>query len=491
MANIQSVLDFLQDPNNNVVDFFQKLTSPVSMELFDAVCYRDDNRSTYDDEVTLNSRTLLEFLQLAMAIYNNKVGVKYAIEDITTTTAAPKPMASAAAISAKITQLENMVRRVNDSSRFKSKLQNILERIINENNINNLGALFKTFLDLYKLYQTEESEIDELFREIVTLDRGAEVTVSSASPSAAAVATSKPQPQPAMGAEQSYAPPPPLMSATAGAYSSNAIEKLDNYDVVAGTTSVAEPVYAEPVYAGPPPPPPPPMPNLISTPNVPLSSTETSVPSAFIPPPPPPLPFSSSLPNIPPPPPPPPAPPLETPPVPSFVAAAPPPLPPTSAQQQAPPPPPVMDFNTELKERLKRKTPLSPDKFSTLQAKRTQKPEAAAAAAVPRSESTLSILNRRMAMLPPSSSSGTETHDEDRNNDWLASSTEITALKSQFRDLQKKIEQLPMEPPESITTLTAAVSSIFDKAQIFADDAETLRAYIAKLDKLIKDTMTL
>ncbi|AXU41600.1 PP78/83 [Spodoptera eridania nucleopolyhedrovirus] len=488
MANIQSVLDFLQDPNNNVVDFFQKLTSPVSMELFDAVCYRDDNRSTYDDEVTLNSRTLLEFLQLAMAIYNNKVGVKYAMEDIITTTAA-KPMASAAAISAKITQLENMVRRVNDSSRFKSKLQNILEHIINENNINNLGALFKTFLDLYKLYQAEESEIDELFREIVTLDRGAEVTVSSASPSAAAVATSKPQPPSAMGAEQSYAPPPPPVSATAGAYSSNTIQKIDNYDdVVAGTTAVAEPVYAEPVYlAGPPPPPPPPMPNLISTPNVPLSSTETSVPSAFIPPPPPPpLPFSSSLPNIPPPPPP--APPLETP-VPSSVAAAPPPLPPTSAQQ--PPPPPVMDFNTELKERLKRKTPLSPDKFSTLQAKRTQKPEAATAAAVPRSESTLSILNRRMAMLPPSSSSGTEAHDEDRNNDWLASSTEITALKSQFRDLQKKIEQLPMEPPESITTLTAAVSSIFDKAQIFADDAETLRAYIAKLDKLIKDTMTL
>jgi hypothetical protein len=488
MANIQSVLDFLQDPNNNVVDFFQKLTSPVSMELFDAVCYRDDNRSTYDDEVTLNSRTLLEFLQLAMAIYNNKVGVKYAMEDVTTTTAAAKPRASAAAISAKITQLENMVRRVNDSSRFKSKLQNILERIINENNINNLGALFKTFLDLYKLYQAEESEIDELFREIVTLDRGAEVTVSSASPSAAAVATSKPQPQLAMGAEQSYAPPPPPMSATAGAYSSNNIEKIDNYDdVVASTTAVAEPVY---LAGPPPPPPPPPMQNLISTPNVPLSSTETSVPSAFIPPPPPPpLPFSSSLPHIPPPPPPPPAPPLETP-VPSSVAAAAPPLPPTSAQQPPPPPPPVMDFSTELKERLKRKTPLSPDKFSTLQAKRIQKPEAAAAA-VPRSESTLSILNRRMAMLPPSSSSGTEAHDEDRNNDWLASSTEITALKSQFRDLQKKIEQLPMEPPESITTLTAAVSSIFDKAQIFADDAETLRAYIAKLDKLIKDTMTL
>ena len=48
-----------------------------------------------------------------------------------------------------------------------------------------------------------------------------------------------------------------------------------------------------------------------------------------------------------------------------------------------------------------------------------------------------------------------------------------------------------MELPDSITTLTAAISSIFEKTQIMADDADTLRAYLNKLEKLIKDIMTL
>lgn len=482
MANTESVLDFfLQDPNNNVVDLFQKLTTPVSMELYDAVCYRDDNRSAYDDEVTLNSRTLLEFLQLSMAIYNNKVRVRVddAIPPPTSVTTAPS-----AAISAKITQLENMVRKVNDSSRFKSKLQNILERIINENNVNNLSALFKTFLDLYKLYQVEESDIDQLFREIVTLDRRSSVgaeTVSSASPSAAAVAKPIPPSRSAMGAEQSYAPPSTPMSATVASSEIYPNKLEDRVDVVESISSTPPP----------PPPPPPPMPssdNLISTPNAPISANvDQSLANAFIPPPPPPPPPPPSSSTIPPPPPPP----MMTPPSSSSsilenieqpVSAKPPP-------PAAPAAPPVIDFSTELKERLKRKTPLSADKFSTLEAKRPATAGTAATTESPRSESTLSILQRRVAVEPSSTSSGTEAQDEE--NDWLASSTEVTALKTQFKNLQKKIEQLPMELPDSITTLTVAISSIFEKTQIMADDADTLRAYLIKLERLIKDTMTL
>ncbi|QEI03494.1 P78/83 [Spodoptera cosmioides nucleopolyhedrovirus] len=473
MNNTESVLDFFRDPNNNVVDLFQKLTTPVSMELYDAVCYRDDNRSTYDDEVTLNSRTLLEFLQLSMAIYNNKIRVRV---DEPPVSLSSMTLAPSSAISTKITQLENMVRRVNDSSRFKSKLQNILERIINEKNINNLSALFKTFLDLYKLYQVEESEIDQLFREIVTLDRpsGGVETVSSASPSAAAVAKPKPPSQSAMGAEQSYAPPPPPMSETTVASSETINVQPISDDKVEDKVGVEEVIFV-------PPPPPPPPTNLISTPNSISPNADTSSANAFIPPPPPPPPpFSSQAP-----PPPPPPPPMQLPSMPLLeetVASA------TKLPAAAAPPPPVIDFNTELKERLKRKTPLSPDKFSTLQAK---KPAAAVEAdeMSGRSESTLSILQRRVALEPSSTSSGTEVQDEE--NDWLASSTEVTALKAQFRNLQKKIEQLPMELPDSITTLMVAISSIFDKAQIMADDADTLRVYMTKLERLIKDTMTL
>ncbi|QNV47850.1 pp78/83 [Alphabaculovirus altersperidaniae] len=463
----QSVLDFFQDPQNDIVDLFRKLTVPVSMELFDAVCYRDDNRSVYDDEITLNSRTLLEFLQLSLAIYDNKVKVRVDanLEPTKTTTTIP------AAMTAKITLLENMVRQVNDSSRFKSKLQNILEHIINENNVNNLSALFKTFLDLYKLYRVEESEIDTLFQEIVTLDhRRSETAVSSASPSVAAVAKPKPSLQSAMGAEQSYVPPPPPLTSTTS-FSSTIIDKEKTAEEDSNFVSL-------------PPPLPPPMPNLISTPNAPLSTT-TDVPSidTFIPPPPPPpplsLPSDQVISSLPPPPPPPPPPSASLPMADKPVAVV---ATPTPAA-----PAPTIDFNTELKERLKRKTPLSPDKFSTLQPKRVQKP--IAQNVPPRSESTLSILQRRVAVEPSSTSSGTEVQDED--NDWLASSTEITALKTQFRDLQKKIERLPMEPSESITTLMTAISSVFDKPQIFADDAETLRAYMVKLERLIKDAMTL
>nr|UWK31525.1 orf1629 [Spodoptera exigua multiple nucleopolyhedrovirus] len=465
MTNTESVLNFLQNPNNNVVDLFQKLTTPVSMELYDAVCYRDNNRSTYDDEVTLNSRTLMEFLQLSMAIYNNKIGVR--VDDA----AIPTSMTTtpSAAISNKITQLENMVRRVNDNSRFKSKLQNILERIINENNFNNLSALFKTFLDLYKLYQVEENDIDQLFREIVTLDRPAAAkiiapgavateTVSSASPSVAAVAKPTLRRLSSMGAEQSYAPPPPPppppMSTSIVASPDDKIE--NKIDVV--ETALPPP---------PPPPPPPPMPSsLISIPTL-TTPVDQSTTNAFIPPPPPPPPSSSQT--------------------------TPPSLPLSSSSSiqvdKAPvPAPPVIDFSTELKERLKRKTPLSPDKLSTLQ-HQAKRPATAAAEIVPRSESTLSILQRRVAVEPSSTSSGTEAQDDE--NDWLASTTEVTALKTQFKNLQKKIEQLPMELPDSITTLTAAISSIFEKTQIMADDADTLRAYLNKLEKLIKDIMTL
>ncbi|CDG72619.1 p78/83 WASP family protein [Spodoptera exigua multiple nucleopolyhedrovirus] len=472
MTNTESVLNFLQNPNNNVVDLFQKLTTPVSMELYDAVCYRDNNRSTYDDEVTLNSRTLMEFLQLSMAIYNNKIGVRVDDDAAIPTSMTTTP---SAAISTKITQLENMVRRVNDNSRFKSKLQNILERIINENNFNNLSALFKTFLDLYKLYQVEESDIDQLFREIVTLDRPAAAkiiapgavatdvveTVSSASPSVAAVAKPTLRRLSSMGAEQSYAPPPPPpppplpMSASTVASPDDKIE--NKIDVV------------ETALPPPPPPPPPPMPSsLISIPTL-TTPVDQSTTNAFTPPPPPP------------------------PPPPPSSQTTPPSLPLSSSSSiqvdKAPvTAPPVIDFSTELKERLKRKTPLSPDKLSTLQ-HQAKRPATAAAEIVPRSESTLSILQRRVAVEPSSTSSGTEAQDDE--NDWLASTTEVTALKTQFKNLQKKIEQLPMELPDSITTLTAAISSIFEKTQIMADDADTLRAYLNKLEKLIKDIMTL
>lgn len=473
------MLEFLQDPQNNVVDLFQKFTAPVSRELHDAVCYRDDNRSASDDEVTLNSRTLLEFLQLSLAIYDNKVRVRV---DVEPTTAAPANTTIAttsmslgipAAMSAKITQLENMVRRINDSSRFKSKLQNILEHIINENNINNLSALFKTFLDLYKLYQVEESEINELFQEIVTLDRssGGE-TVSSALPSKAPVATSKPPSSPLMGAEQSYVSPLPPTSETTAAFSTTPPPPVEHEEIQVVSIPPPPPPM-DTMFA----PPPPPMPNLISTPNVP-TNVDVSSSKAFIPPPPPPPPPPPSA-IIPPPPPPP----TVTPPPPTTLSTS-----TTASKPTATTAPPPIDFNTELKERLKRKTQNLPN---DIEAKRV----AAAAATIqkpiesPRSESTLSILQRRVAVEPSSTSSGTEVQEED--NDWLASSTEITALKTQFRDLQKKIEQLPMEPPDSITTLVAAIISIFEKTQIFADDAEILRSYIARLEKLIKSTMTL
>nr|ADV91233.1 Sf2 protein [Spodoptera frugiperda multiple nucleopolyhedrovirus]AFH58965.1 ORF1629 [Spodoptera frugiperda multiple nucleopolyhedrovirus]QED40203.1 PP78/83 [Spodoptera frugiperda multiple nucleopolyhedrovirus]QRN46114.1 PP78/82 [Spodoptera frugiperda multiple nucleopolyhedrovirus] len=462
MATMQTtVYEFLQNPQNNVVDLFQKLTKPVSTELFDAVCYRDENMSSYDDEVTLNSRTLMEVLQLAWAIYENKVMVRV--------DAAPASTSIPVAMSAKITQLKNMVRHVNDSSRFKSKLENILESIVNENNISNLSALLKTFLDLYKLYQIEENDINKLFTEIVTLDqtKPSAETVSSALPNKAPVSTSIPQSTPKMGAEQSYAPPPPPPPPSAP------ITLDENNDDAILSQPPPSPIK---VSTSPPQmdifaPPPPPMPNLISTPNAPVSV------------------------NIPPPPPPPPPPPMMSPP----TSEIPLPPPPTSSKivvqstkDDKPSPKPV-DFQSELRERLKRKTPISEDKLKALQnPPAATKPKSSLPAEAPlmaRSESAMSILHRRNVIQPSSTSSGSEIPEED--NDWLASPSEIESLKTQYVLLKKKLEQLPMEPPESITTLMTAINMILAKKQITADDADTLRNYYLKFDKLMVDVMTL
>lgn len=92
-------------------------------------------------------------------------------------------------------------------------------------------------------------------------------------------------------------------------------------------------------------------------------------------------------------------------------------------------------------------------------------------------------------MQPSSSGSGAELAEED--NDWLAPSERVTTLKTEYRELEKKIKQLPMELPDTITSLLTAIALIIDKKQMTVDDADTLQLYLNNLNKSINDMMTL
>lgn len=319
------------------MDLFDRLNVSVSNELYDAVCYR------YDDEITLNSRTLLEFLQLSMAIYNDEVAVR--VSD------AKSPNQMTSTLTTKISQLENMVRKVNDSSRFKIKLQHILEQIINENNYNNLSKLFKTFLDLYKLYQTEESELDDLFKEIVTLDQTLKETLPASSKENLS----------SMGSQQSYIPPPPPPLPQEETIPST-FEQLSN------------------IPLPPNPPPPPPMPE--PTPTPPSLPQLISTPNA--PPLPPPLPISNT-------------------------SSSPPQAPPQTHTPAAP----SLDFDSELRAALKRKATktVSPETIEQT----VKKPTNEVHRNLKTSDSLLDILQRRMAVEMTSSSSGSELIEEEND----------------------------------------------------------------------------
>lgn len=89
-----------------------------------------------------------------------------------------------------------------------------------------------------------------------------------------------------------------------------------------------------------------------------------------------------------------------------------------------------------------------------------------------------------------SSTSGGEIQEEE-DNDWLATPEKKATLKAKYNELEKKIKQLPMELPDSITSLLTAIMTILDKKQMTVDESDTLQSYLTKLEKLIKDTMTL
>ncbi|AIE47734.1 pp78/83 [Peridroma alphabaculovirus] len=478
MAATQSVYEYFENPENNAVDLIPRLTKPVSTELYDAVCYRGED----DEGIVLNSRTLLELLQLSMSIYRNEVNVRVD---------APPPVQVPAALSAKITQLENMVRRINDGSRFKPALRDLLERIVNENSVHGMTALFKTFLDMYKLYQDEESSLDHLFQEIVTLEQPAATPPLVAPPKKDTLAPLPPS--------ASYAGETNMGSVvSAPAVNGHALPQQTAV-LPQPPTESAVPV-PPPIAPVPPPIPPPP----VAAPLIP--------PPSVMPPPPPPPPS-----NVPPPPPPPPMPALITtpnsapppPPMPEGFAPPPPPPPQVSAPtspskaRATPPPkagsPPPLDFAAELRMALQKKV-LSPTKRPRLESlleddvassnSKLAKPKPQ------RAPSTMSIVevlgeamtNRRLAVAE--SSSATEPNDEG-DNDWLVPQERLAQLKNTYNDLAKKISQLPMEPSAVVSSLSGNIAHVLSKKQVTIDDADLLQTYLEQLDKRLKDFTTI
>jgi hypothetical protein len=454
MAALQTVHDYFQDPNSNVIDLLPRLSKPVTAELFNAVCGEEES----GDMVQLNARTLIDYLQLASAIYDDRIKVR--IDNTPLATVPPKNMSS------KITHLEFMVRRVNSTSRFRQPLENLLERIVSEDDTNAIAELFKAFFDVYKLYQDEESELDNLFQKIVTLDQP-QTLLSTAS-----VVPAKPVVE--MGSviggvlpNESAAPQPVSAMIPPAA------------PLMSPVTPLIPPVSAPP-------------PNLISTPNQPIA------------PPAPPMMTG-------PPPPPPPPPPTLIPPQVEKALPAPPPKEKAAAANITTSEP--VEMFAELNEKLKqiREREESPEKNTSDhpvlkkpkiidRPKIAARPPAAAVAAkgrpakpVPESAAPLlelmnkAINSRRTAV--GASSSEDAANDADFDNDYTLNPDQVKNLIDRYKKITKKIGELVMEPSDKIASLSSAVAHIIKKQQIMNEDGETANRYLDDLQELIDEVL--
>nr|QNH90476.1 orf1629 [Mamestra configurata nucleopolyhedrovirus A] len=463
----QTVKQFLRTHDNDVVDLFTKLTNPVSSELYESVRHQPD----LENNVFIDYKIALDLLRLTNDIFDNKVFVRTDTPQLVSTSIP-------ASLSSKIATLENMVRRINDSSRYKVPLELILNRLMSEQEISNIEALVKQFLDLYKLYRVDESELNQLLNELTTIDISQPVADAN---TVKAYASQKQPPEmgsivatPEINMRPSLPPAPPSLPPA--------------------------PPSLPPIQPTPAPPAPPLLPVTPPT----LPATPPTIPA--------PPPANSTLPtqasgSQPPPPPPPPPPAMDNEIVDQPFSSS------TPKKKAAPPP--DEDIASQIlrvsKARLARlsekdaplkiqsKPPVSKAKpqSSTLRNKKAiqevQQPIRAASIADIFKKSFENdsfrddITARRISHAPSSSDNNANENAED----WLAEPEEIAGYKNQFNVYQKKIAGFPMEIPANIQTLSKTITETLNKSQHTTNDKDTIQKLLYELATAINKATTI
>ncbi|WBB27256.1 AC1629-like protein [Mythimna sequax nucleopolyhedrovirus] len=465
----QTVKQFLRTHDNDVVDLFTKLTNPVSTELYESVRRQPD----FDNNVFIDMKVALDLLRLSNDIFDGKVFVR-------TDTPPPQPQPTLmssipASVSSKIATLENMVRRINDNSRYKVPLELILNRLMREQEISNIETLVKEFLDMYKLYRVDESKLNQLFNELTTI----EMTQPIADASTVKVFASQKQPSdmgsivatPEINMQPTIMPPaapplPPLLPPTSS-------------PPVPPTLPVELPSLPS---LPPPPPPPPPPPTQASTPPPP-------------PPPPPPQPpmnNDSSLPSI------------------NVEIVAQQPIASSTPTKKTIARPAEEDLSAQilrvsqarlarLSEKnavpiIKSKPPVSQTKpqSSTLRNKKAvkevQQPIRATSIAdifkksFENDDSYRDDITARRTSHAPSSS---DNNGNENAEDWLAEPEDIADYKNQFNVYQKKIAGFPIEIPANIQTLSKTIAETLKKSQHTTNDKDTIQKLLYELSTAI------
>nr|WNA17381.1 p78/83 [Alphabaculovirus mabrassicae] len=496
----QTVKQFLRTHDNDVVDLFTKLTNPVSTELFESVRHQPD----LDNSVFIDYKIALDLLRLSNDIFDNKVHVR------TDTPPPPPPPSIPASLSSKIATLENMVRRINDSSRYKEPLELILKRLMIEHEISNIETLVKQFLDMYKLYRVDESELNQLFNELTTIELTQPIpdantvkvypSQKQASNMGSIITTPEINMRPTSPPALSTLPVTVSTSHSALPTSASALPTLP----VTVSTLPVTPLTLPPV---PPtlPPVPPPLPAESTLPTPPTQSSGSFLPPPPPPPPPPPMNDNIILPLVPPPPPAinndiiSPLVDVET--VPQPISS--------STPKKKTTPPPEEDLSAQIlrvsKARLARlsennatpviksKPPVAKTKPQalTLRNKKAvqevQQPIRATSIADIFKKSFENdsfrddITARRTSHAPSSSDNNANENSED----WLAEPEDIADYKNQFNVYQKKIAGFPMEIPANIQALSKTITDTLNKSQHTTNDKDTIQKLLYELASAI------
>nr|QNH90652.1 orf1629 [Mamestra configurata nucleopolyhedrovirus B] len=499
----QTVKQFLRTHDNDVVDLFTKLTNPVSTELFESVRHQPD----LDNSVFIDYKIALDLLRLSNDIFDNKVYVR------TDTPPPPPPPSIPASLSSKIATLENMVRRINDNSRYKEPLELILKRLMIEHEISNIETLVKQFLDMYKLYRVDESELNQLFNELTTIELTQPIpdantvkvypSQKQASNMGSIITTPEINMRPTSPPALSTLPVTVSTSHSALPTSASAIPTLPvtpSTLPVTVSTLPPEPLTLPPV---PPtlPPVPPPLPAESTLPTPPTQSSGSFLPPPPPPPPPPPMNDNIILPLVSPPPPAmdndiiSPLVNVET--VPQPISS--------STPKKKTTPPPEEDLSAQIlrvsKARLARlsennatpviksKPPVTKTKPQalTLRNKKAvqevQQPIRATSIADIFKKSFENdsfrddITARRTSHAPSSSDNNANENSED----WLAEPEDIADYKNQFNVYQKKIAGFPMEIPANIQALSKTITDTLNKSQHTTNDRDTIQKLLYEL----------
>ncbi|QEI03639.1 PP78/83 [Rachiplusia nu nucleopolyhedrovirus] len=265
MTMTTSVRNYLKQVNyqiNNPMGFIQNLD-----------IYKEFQGAFINDRFVMDRAMAIKYLNLASDIYDGTARMTYI--DNTFTNAVQNVR-----LGQTINQLTSIAQKVDSSSPYRAKLNDVIDKINHENDMQKIESLMSIFLKLYKQYQEEPpvGQIQTIMEQIMNLDKSATYTTSASSITAETLSPTSTKPPPTTPMQSDKIPA--SVSPTAAPMSSPPSNNIP-IPPPPPTSTVDLPV-------PPPPPPPPPMFKMFededfakpSVPKLPQQQKQVPVPAA-------------------------------------------------------------------------------------------------------------------------------------------------------------------------------------------------------------------